>query len=113
VVIKRPEEWAVGAAKAFSGMVGTVESIRKSGSICVRFDSPPPTWREHQTPPNAHHFDHDELELEHSHAPKHCPLGGTGYQVCECGATRRASNGQVAGDWHACSLCVAGWRTAL
>lgn len=40
------------------------------------------------------------------HEPKHSPATGTGWQVCECGATRRIENGYPVGSWHTCKLCV-------
>ena len=40
------------------------------------------------------------------HTVKHHPKSNTGYQVCECGATRRVENGQPQGTWHSCVLCV-------
>ena len=42
----------------------------------------------------------------HTHGPEHRPKGGTGWQVCECGATRREENGCAIGPWHVCSVCV-------
>jgi hypothetical protein len=42
----------------------------------------------------------------HKHAPSHHPPSGTGYLVCDCGATRRIENGLPVGDWHTCPLCV-------
>lgn len=46
----------------------------------------------------------------HVHEVKHHPTtqDGTGYQVCDCGATRRVVCGQPKGDWHACALCAFG-----
>lgn len=40
------------------------------------------------------------------HTPKHTPATGTGFQVCECGATRRIEAGVIKGGWHVCKLCV-------
>lgn len=40
------------------------------------------------------------------HQVKFAPPDGTGYQVCECGATRRVVCGIVVGAWHVCKLCV-------
>lgn len=46
-----------------------------------------------------------------THTPKHVPASGTGYQVCECGATRRVDNGVPEKYWHECNRCViAGWH---
>ncbi len=40
------------------------------------------------------------------HTVKHHPVSATGYQVCDCGATRRVENGTPKGTWHVCELCV-------
>lgn len=42
----------------------------------------------------------------HEHSPSHLPANGTGYAVCECGATARCEVGKVVSDWHVCPLCV-------
>ncbi len=34
------------------------------------------------------------------------PQTGTGYGVCECGATLRIENWKPNGAWHSCALCV-------
>lgn len=41
----------------------------------------------------------------HLHAPAHLPPSGTGWAVCECGATLRVEQGKPVGDWHACPVC--------
>lgn len=43
---------------------------------------------------------------KHKHDPKHFPPSGTGYQVCDCGATRRVIDGISKDSWHVCKLCV-------
>lgn len=40
------------------------------------------------------------------HEIKHRPATGTGYGVCECGATIRMKNGAAVGTWHTCGLCT-------
>ena len=42
----------------------------------------------------------------HEHTASHLPPSGTGYVVCECGATARCELGRVVSGWHACELCV-------
>jgi hypothetical protein len=46
------------------------------------------------------------MKAEHRHEIKHWPSEGTGYGVCECGATIRVTHGKEVGEWHACPLCV-------
>jgi len=60
-----PQTYAVGAAEALSGMVGTVERIGNStgpDAVLVKFDSPAPTWWSHQTPATKFWFELRELE---------------------------------------------------
>lgn len=47
---------------------------------------------------------------KHKHAIKHWPQtsSGSGYAVCECGATIAIVNGRPIGTWHECKLCVGG-----
>lgn len=44
---------------------------------------------------------------EHRHSVFHMPPSGTGYAVCECGATMRVESFNPKGEWHSCPLCVA------
>ena len=50
---------------------------------------------------------HGPSKNEHAHAVLHPPKTGTGWGVCECGATVQVVNGVQVGDWHACYRCCA------
>lgn len=42
----------------------------------------------------------------HTHEIQHEPSSGSGYAVCDCGATIQIRNGRPIGDWHTCALCT-------
>lgn len=44
--------------------------------------------------------------MTHGHKADHLPPSGTGWAVCECGATARVEKATVIGPWHVCELCV-------
>ena len=43
---------------------------------------------------------------KHVHKPEHWPSSGSGYAICECGASIRVKNGYPEGGWHTCALCT-------
>ena len=47
------------------------------------------------------------MRNDHQHSAWHMPPSGTGYAVCECGATLRVESFKPQGEWHSCPLCVA------
>lgn len=47
------------------------------------------------------------MSNDHQHSIVHMPPSGTGYAVCDCGATLRVESFKPRGDWHSCPLCVA------
>ena len=60
----RVEEWAVGAAEALSGLLGTVttDHAHREGKVLVTFDAPASPWSSNQMPARAWWFDPYELE---------------------------------------------------
>ncbi len=71
VAIRKPSEWAQGAADMLNGKIGKIAEVQthermtqhplKKAKCLVVFDTPAKPWSTNQTPPRAFWFDLDEL----------------------------------------------------
>jgi len=62
VQIKKPDDYATGAAECLNECTGFIEEVKSLNRMyLVRFDKPCRTWWANQTPPTAWHFTSNEL----------------------------------------------------